>query len=367
MRAATQTDHRVRAMSEVLRGIQAIKMYVWERWFRHLVTDIRRREIAALRGTARIAAALLTFHVIPRISIFLSLASFALLSPDPITARQVFMLTALFNTIHNSMVNFWPLAVSSVAEGFVSVKRIQSFLLIENIDSKSIGHTQMDGIENRKERCCPGGQSVVTIRMNNITAVWRNNDTATRSNVESQVEEARESGVHDVSWEANVGLWFLIGPVGAGKSTLLSVLLGELPLKSGQLTVTGKVSYSAQEVWLFRGTVRENIVFMEEFDEKRYAVVTRACALDKDFMVMPNGDQTMVSEQGISLSGGQKARINLARAVYREADIYLLDDPLSAVDVKVGKHIFQKCIRELLKVKIIQRNSSFGTRYAQFF
>jgi ATP-binding cassette, subfamily C (CFTR/MRP), member 4 len=352
MRAAAQTDDRVRVMSEILRGIQAIKMYVWEQWFRHLVTNIREREIAAMRGTARIAASLLSFHVIPRISIFLSLASFALLSPDPITARQVFMITALFNTIHNSMVNFWPLAVSSVAEGFVSVKRIQTFLLIENIDSKSIGHTQMDGMENPNE-CYPNGQSVVTIHMNNITAVWRNNDTTT--NVDSLVE-VTENGVHDFSWDATLGvgdgLWFLIGPVGAGKSTLLSVLLGELPLKTGTMTVNGKISYSAQELWLFRGTVRENIVFMDEFNAERYESVTRACALDMDFKGMPNGDQTMVSEQGFSLSGGQKARINLARAVYRKADIYLLDDPLSAVDVKVGRHIFQKCIKELLKVKL---------------
>lgn len=122
-------------------------------------------------------------------------------------------------------------------------------------------------------------------------------------------------------------------------------------MDEGSCMINGSISYASQETWLFEGTVRSNIIFIEEFDQRRYKDVVRVCGLEKDFKLMPNGDQTIVGERGISLSGGQKARISLARAVYKQADIYLLDDPLSAVDSHVGKHLFQECIKQFLKNK----------------
>lgn len=138
----------------------------------------------------------------------------------------------------------------------------------------------------------------------------------------------------------------------SGKSTLLNVIIGELDVDDGDCIINGSMSYASQETWLFEGTVRSNIVFIESFDQKRYKEVVRVCGLERDFKLMPNGDLTVVGERGISLSGGQKARISLARAVYKQADIYLLDDPLSAVDSHVGKHLFQECIQQFLKNKI---------------
>lgn len=123
-------------------------------------------------------------------------------------------------------------------------------------------------------------------------------------------------------------------------------------MDDGDCIINGSISYASQETWLFEGTVRSNIVFIEDFDQKRYKEVVRVCGLERDFKLMPNGDLTVVGERGISLSGGQKARISLARAVYKQADIYLLDDPLSAVDSHVGKHLFQECIQQFLKNKI---------------
>lgn len=144
----------------------------------------------------------------------------------------------------------------------------------------------------------------------------------------------------------------IIGPVGSGKSSLVNLLLKELPIKSGEMKINGTISYSSQEPWLFSGTVRQNILFGENYDEKRYAKVVEICALKSDFLQFPYGDKTLVTEKGKSLSGGQKARINLARCVYKKADIYLLDDPLSAVDTNVGKHLYEYCIREFLGDKI---------------
>lgn len=120
---------------------------------------------------------------------------------------------------------------------------------------------------------------------------------------------------------------------------------------SGDLIVNGTVSYASQEPWVFASTIKQNIVFGQEYNKHRYNDVVRVCALHKDFKQFPHGDMTIVGDRGASLSGGQKARINLARAVYRNADIYLLDDPLSAVDVHVAKHLYEQCINGYLKKK----------------
>ncbi|KAJ8871772.1 hypothetical protein PR048_028112 [Dryococelus australis] len=127
-------------------------------------------------------------------------------------------------------------------------------------------------------------------------------------------------------------------------SSLLQAILGELPLSSGTVSVGGNISYASQEPWLFVGTVRQNILFGQPYEPKRYKEVVRVCALQRDFEVLPNGDKTIVSERGVFLSTGQRARINMARAVYRRSDIYLLDDPLSKVDAHIGQHILEDCI-----------------------
>ncbi|XP_023242085.1 multidrug resistance-associated protein 4-like [Centruroides sculpturatus] len=129
-------------------------------------------------------------------------------------------------------------------------------------------------------------------------------------------------------------------------------ILGEISIISGTVSVKGKISYSSQEAWIFNGTIRENIIFGEEYQEERYRKVLHITTLEKDIGLFPNGDLTLVGERGMIMSGGQKARINLARALYHDADIFLLDDPLSAVDVPVARHLFQKCIMEFLNDKI---------------
>ncbi|KAF9815043.1 hypothetical protein SFRURICE_010601 [Spodoptera frugiperda] len=145
----------------------------------------------------------------------------------------------------------------------------------------------------------------------------------------------------------------VIGAVGAGKSTLLHIVLSELPCSSGSVQINGTISYASQDPWLFVGSVRQNILFGQSFQKSRYMEVCRVCALERDISLFPHGDKTVVGERGVSLSGGQRARINLARAVYKEADIYLLDDPLSAVDTQVAKHIFERCIKKYLANKTV--------------
>lgn len=156
------------------------------------------------------------------------------------------------------------------------------------------------------------------INVKNVTARWdEDNSEETLDNVSLLVQPGT--------------LVAIIGPVGSGKSSLIQAILGELKINSGTIDVNGVVSYASQEPWLFSGTVRSNILFGEPMDKERYNKVVRKCALERDFALFPHGDKTIVGERGVSLSGGQKARISLARACYRKAGIYLLDDPLSAV------------------------------------
>lgn len=135
--------------------------------------------------------------------------------------------------------------------------------------------------------------------------------------------------------------------------SLVQSILGELRPESGTIKVNGTFSYASQEPWLFTGTVRQNILFGQPMNRRRYQQVVKKCALERDFELLPYGDKTIVGERGASLSGGQKARISLARAVYRETSIYLLDDPLSAVDTHVGRHLFDQCMRGFLREHIV--------------
>lgn len=145
----------------------------------------------------------------------------------------------------------------------------------------------------------------------------------------------------------------ILGPVGSGKSSLLNVLLGELKKITGTTKLRGSTAYVPQVPFIIHGTVRDNVLFGLAFDEKRYKQAIEVCALQPDIDILVSGDQTMIGERGIDLSGGQKARVALARAVYSDADIVLLDDPLSAVDAHVGHKLFHDCIRGVLKHKTV--------------
>lgn len=193
-----------------------------------------------------------------------------------------------------------------------------------------------------------------SISLKNGTATWavpsientsnKKNSKNEKKELEKLAADAGGPTLDDLNIDFPKGkLIGVIGPVGCGKSSLLQILLRELPLSSGSISVNGSLSYACQDPWVFAASIRQNILFGEEYDRDRYNAVVRTCALEKDFEQFEDGDRTIVGEKG-SLSGGQKARINLARACYRNADIYLLDDPLSAVDAHVGTHIFNQCI-----------------------
>ncbi len=158
--------------------------------------------------------------------------------------------------------------------------------------------------------------------------------------------------LHDLSFEIPRGkLVALVGGVGCGKSSVLSAFLGEMELDSGRAKINGSLAYASQQAWIQNASLKDNILFGSPFNQQRYQRTIAACQLLPDLEILPNGDETEIGEKGINLSGGQKQRVSLARAVYAEKDVYLLDDVLSAVDVHVGKAIFDNVLRGLLKVQ----------------
>lgn len=251
----------------------------------------------------------------------------------------------------------------------MSVKRVQEFLLrpdskgaekLSEVD-KTYTNDKLsnDGIKSNSNELVPfdkndrkNSDTITVRRVHNVDSPEKCIRLTNATSIWEQSERSQMNGICDMNIEIKPGLCVIVGQVGSGKSTLLNLILGELSLDSGSMDINGTISYASQEPWIFEGSVRSNIVFVEEFDRQRYNTVVELCALDRDFKLLPKGDNTIVGEQGSSLSGGQKARVNLARAIYKVADIYLLDDPLSAVDTNVGKHIFEKCIEEFLVNKI---------------
>lgn len=306
-------------MNEIVSGIQVIKMYAWEKPFQILVKELRAREVDVLTKAAYIRGVFLSCMVfIERTTSYLTVITYVLLGNE-ITADKVFSLSQFFNSLQLALAIFIPMAIQMGAESVVSVRRIQEFLLLEERTD-----TQIEAAEDNK------------ISLKNINASWVDNQQVLKN----------------INFEVPAGkLCAIVGPVGSGKSSILNLLLGELPIENGRVSVCGTISYSSQEPWLFQATVRNNILFGQEYNKLLYKKVTKVCALLPDFDQMPNRDKTIVGERGVSLSGGQRARINLARAMYRDADIYLMDDPLSAVDTHVGKHLFEECICNYLAGK----------------
>ncbi|XP_003928249.2 ATP-binding cassette sub-family C member 4 isoform X1 [Saimiri boliviensis] len=323
-KTATFTDVRIRTMNEVITGIRIIKMYAWEKSFSDLITNLRRKEISKiLRSSYLRGMNLASFFSASKIIVFVTFTTYVLLG-NVITASHVFVAVTLYGAVRLTVTLFFPSAIERVSEAIVSIRRIQNFLLL-------------DEISQRNCQLPSDGKNMVHVQ--DFTAFWdKASETPTLQSLSFTVRPGE--------------LLAVVGPVGAGKSSLLSAVLGELAPSHGLVNVRGRIAYVSQQPWVFSGTVRSNILFGKKYEKERYEKVIKACALKKDLQLLEDGDLTVIGDRGTTLSGGQKARVNLARAVYQDADIYLLDDPLSAVDAEVSRHLFELCICQTLHEKI---------------
>ncbi|XP_070656002.1 ATP-binding cassette sub-family C member 4-like [Bos indicus] len=322
-KTAALTDDRIRTVSEVITGIRTVKMNAWEKSFIDLITRLRREEISKILKSSYLRGMnLTTFFTVSKIMIFVTFITNEFLD-NLITASQVFVVMMLFEALRFSSTLYFPMAIEKVSEAVVSIRRIKNFLLLDEITQPN-------------PQLPSDGERIVD--MKDFTASW---------------DEASETPtLQGLSFTVRAGeLLAVVGPVGAGKSSLLSALLGELPPRQGKVSVLGRIAYVSQQPWVFPGTVRSNILFGKKYEKERYEKVIKACALEKDLQNLKE-DLTVIGDGGTPLSSGQKARVSLARAMYQDADIYLLDDPLSAVDAGVSRHLFEQCIRQALKEKI---------------
>ncbi|XP_064381893.1 ATP-binding cassette sub-family C member 4-like isoform X2 [Halichondria panicea] len=324
-KSAVLTDKRVRIMNEIITGIRVIKMYAWEYAFKRIVDTLRRLESRLILKGGIVRASNLAFMMMSAsLMAFVVFCVYTATGGD-LTPKKVFTTLSLIYVLRLVTIHHLILNVVGFSEAHVALTRIKRFLSFKEA-------TNICGMEEKKT----SGPSI-TVR--NLTAAWDSNDA----------KDVLKNISFDIDNSQSQSLLSIVGPVGAGKSTLLQCLLGELIPKERSINIRGTISYAAQEPWLFSETLRENILFGKPYNAEWYNTVVKACALSKDIQQLAQGDLTLVGERGVTLSGGQKARVSLARAVYHRADIYLLDDPLSAVDAAVAKHLYKECIRGLLK------------------
>ncbi|XP_037669575.1 multidrug resistance-associated protein 1 isoform X1 [Choloepus didactylus] len=313
-------DNRIKLMNEILNGIKVLKLYAWELAFREKVLAVRQEELKVLKKSAYLAAmGTFTWVCTPFLVALSTFAVYVTVDKNNILdAQKAFVSLALFNILRFPL-NILPMVISSIVQASVSLKRLRIFLSHEELEP--------DSIERRPVK---DGGGTNSITMKNATFTWARNDTPTLSGITFSVPEG--------------ALVAVVGQVGCGKSSLLSALLAEMDKLEGYAAIKGSVAYVPQQAWIQNDSLRENILFGHQLQEQYYKAVIEACALIPDLEILPSGDRTEIGEKGVNLSGGQKQRVSLARAVYCNSDIYLLDDPLSAVDAHVGKHIFENVV-----------------------
>ncbi|XP_054880485.1 multidrug resistance-associated protein 1 isoform X2 [Poeciliopsis prolifica] len=311
-------DSRIKLMNEMLNGIKVLKLYAWELAFKEKVSEIRESELRVLKKTAYLGAiSTFTWVCAPFLVALSTFAVYVLIDErNVLDAQKAFVSLALFNILRFPL-NMLPMVISSIVQVSVSLKRLRVFLSHEEL--------QEDSVEHKTMAASPHSISIVDGIFR-----WSRAESPTLKRLNVCIPEG--------------SLVAVVGHVGSGKSSLLSALLGEMDKVEGSVVVKGSVAYVPQQAWIQNSTLKENIIFGQKRREDWYNHVVEVCALQPDLEILPAGDETEIGEKGVNLSGGQKQRVSLARAVYCDRAVYLLDDPLSAVDAHVGKHIFDYVI-----------------------
>uniref|UniRef100_A0A8B9CT46 ABC-type glutathione-S-conjugate transporter n=1 Tax=Anser brachyrhynchus TaxID=132585 RepID=A0A8B9CT46_9AVES len=303
-------DERAKLTNAILSDIKVIKLYGWEKTFMEKVLGIRKQELQALkRSQILFSASLASFNSSTFLIAFVMFAVYTLVdNTHVLDAQKAFVSLTLINIL-NTAHSFLPFSINAVVQ--VNCRLWLFLYLPLNFTCSFSPHILV--------------QASITIR--NGTFCWSKETSPCLRRIDLTVPQG--------------SLLAIVGQVGAGKSSLLSALLGELEQMDGCVTMKGTAAYVPQQAWIQNASVEDNILFGNEMDEAWFNSVVDACALQPDLESFPAGQKSEIGEKGINISGGQKQRVNLARAVYQKASIYLLDDPLSAVDAHVGQHIFE--------------------------
>uniref|UniRef100_A0A8C5S2M5 ATP-binding cassette sub-family C member 5 n=2 Tax=Laticauda laticaudata TaxID=8630 RepID=A0A8C5S2M5_LATLA len=385
------TDERVQKMNEVLNYIKFIKMYAWVKAFSQTVQKIREEERKILERAGYFQS--ITVGVAPIVVVIASVVTFSvhmILGYD-LTAAQAFTVVTVFNSMTFAL-KVTPFSVKSLSEASVAADRFKSLFLMEEVHmvkkkpasphaaiqmtnatlawesshasvqsspkmtpKMKKGKTAMSTKDKRKLQQHEGGQTMFTEQKGHLLVDSDDPPSPEEETQRIQLANVRlQKVLYNVDLEIEKGkLVGICGSVGSGKTSLISAILGQMTLLEGSIAVDGNFAYVAQQAWILNATLRDNILFGKEFEEERYNMVLNDCCLRPDLAILPNGDLTEIGDRGANLSGGQRQRISLARALYSDKSIFILDDPLSALDAHVGNHIFNSAIRKHLKSKTV--------------
>uniref|UniRef100_A0A669BFM6 ATP-binding cassette sub-family C member 5 n=1 Tax=Oreochromis niloticus TaxID=8128 RepID=A0A669BFM6_ORENI len=334
------TDRRVQKMNEILSYIKFIKMYAWVKAFSQDVHRIRDEERRILELTGYFQS--ITVGVAPIVVVIASVATFSahmLLGYD-LTAAQAFTVVTVFNAMTFAL-KVTPFSVKSLSEASVAVERFKSLFLLPEVD----------GV-----RALPTNPQVA-VEISGASLAWEGGGQSAQPSPSvggASRHRQRENlcgggaSLTPVCLSSQGKLLGVCGSVGSGKTSLVSAILGQMMVLEGSVAVKGRLAYVAQQAWILNATLRDNILF-----GLQYQSVLSACCLRPDLALLPSADLTEIGERGANLSGGQRQRISLARALYSDRDVYILDDPLSALDTHVASHIFHNAIRKQLRHKTV--------------
>ncbi|KAJ3020955.1 UNVERIFIED_CONTAM: hypothetical protein HDU68_009889 [Siphonaria sp. JEL0065] len=365
---APVTDKRVKVIQEMLQGIRLIKYFAWEDSFIKNIEDIRKTEIGhVLKASIYRGLGVTIGYVFPVIAAAVSFVVYSQF--NPLNAAHVFSALSWFSMLQGPLI-FYPMLANAWADFRIALTRIEAFLLAEELEDQpevqkdhpyALSIRNGDFLWEEKEEA-PAVQDEKNAKAT-LSPVLADTELV-------QVPIAIPEKIHlrNINLDIPKGsLVAIVGSVGSGKSSLLNAIIGEMKKLNGEIIFSGGLGYAPQTAWIQNATLKDNILFGNKYDEVKYQNAIQACALESDLKVLPDGDQTSIGERGINLSGGQKQRVNLARLVYFDPDIALLDgqfkpfffpgqvtksclsDPLSAVDSHVGRHLFDNCIMGALK------------------
>ncbi|RWR88757.1 ABC transporter C family member 2-like protein [Cinnamomum micranthum f. kanehirae] len=316
-----RTDKRIGLMNEILAAMDIVKCYAWEQSFQSKVQNIRNDELSWFRK-AQLLAACNSFilNSIPVVVTVVSFGVYTLLGGN-LTPARAFTSLSLFAVLRFPLFML-PNLITQVVNANVSLKRLEELFLTE--ERILLPYPPLE----------PG---LPAISIKNGFFSWDS--------------KAEKPTLSNINLDIPIGsLVAIVGSTGEGKTSLISAMLGELPpMEDTSVIIRGTVAYVPQVSWIFNATVRGNILFGSSFQSTRYEKAIKVTALEHDFELLPGGDLTEIGERGVNISGGQKQRVSMARAVYSNSDVYIFDDPLSALDAHVGRQVFEKCIKDELR------------------
>ncbi|ERM99159.1 ABC transporter C family member 2 [Amborella trichopoda] len=318
-----RTDKRIGLMNEILAAMDTVKCYAWEQSFQSKVQGVRNDELSWFRRASLLGAC--NSFILNSIPVLVTVVSFGMytLLGGELTPAKAFTSLSLFAVLRFPLFML-PNLITQVVNANVSLKRLEDLLLTE---------------ERILQPNPPLEPGLPAISIRNGCFSWdAKSEKPTLSNINLDVPVDSLAAV--------------VGTTGEGKTSLISAMIGELPpMKNTEVVIRGSVAYVPQVSWIFNATVRDNILFGLPFDSARYKRTIEVTALEHDLELLPGGDLTEIGERGVNISGGQKQRVSMARAVYSNSDVFIFDDPLSALDAHVGRQVFDKCIKDELRGK----------------